>query len=224
VELTNGILDQLAKFERAKIAERSRRGRLRKAREGKLLRNSRAHYGFKHDETGESYVVDETEMRVVRRIFCAVAKGQTLYRVKRSLELDSVPPPTNGKKGGKYWSASYLRRLVKEDVYKPHSYQEVAELVAPEVATRLDHGESYGIFWFNRTRTTRKRDSVAGPDGREYRWRYTVHKNPREQWVAIPVPHSGIPREMVDAARDMLQNQTYTARPVAITPRVKRDL
>src|ERR687893_2556219 len=30
-ELTDGILDQLAKFERAKIAERTRRGKLRKA-------------------------------------------------------------------------------------------------------------------------------------------------------------------------------------------------
>src|SRR5918999_5305323 len=35
-ELTDGILDQLAKFERAKLAERSRRGKLRKAREGHL--------------------------------------------------------------------------------------------------------------------------------------------------------------------------------------------
>ena len=35
-ELTEGILDQLAKFERAKTAERTRRGRLRKAREGKV--------------------------------------------------------------------------------------------------------------------------------------------------------------------------------------------
>ena len=32
-ELTEGILDQLAKFERAKTAERTRRGRLRKVRE-----------------------------------------------------------------------------------------------------------------------------------------------------------------------------------------------
>ncbi len=120
-QLTGGILDQLAKFERAKTAERTRRGRLRKAREGKLLRNSRAHYGFKHDETGESYVVDESEMSVVRRIFRAVAEGQTFHRIKRSLELDGVPPPTNGTKGGKYWSASYLRTLVLEDVYKPRT-------------------------------------------------------------------------------------------------------
>src|SRR5215203_6019041 len=36
-ELTDGILDQLAKFERAKMAERTRRGKLQKARSGKVL-------------------------------------------------------------------------------------------------------------------------------------------------------------------------------------------
>src|SRR5918994_170056 len=36
-ELTDGILDQLAKYERAKTAERTRRGKLRKAREGKMV-------------------------------------------------------------------------------------------------------------------------------------------------------------------------------------------
>src|SRR5215212_1177423 len=36
-ELADGILDQLAKYEKAKIAERSRRGKLRKAREGKIV-------------------------------------------------------------------------------------------------------------------------------------------------------------------------------------------
>src|ERR671913_921463 len=35
-DLTDGILDQLAKYERAKTTERSRRGKLRKAREGKV--------------------------------------------------------------------------------------------------------------------------------------------------------------------------------------------
>ena len=36
-ELTDGILDQLAKFERAKTMERTRRGKQRKAREGKII-------------------------------------------------------------------------------------------------------------------------------------------------------------------------------------------
>jgi site-specific DNA recombinase len=46
-ELTDGILDQLAKFERAKTAERTRRGRLRKAREGKVVATRSPRYGFK---------------------------------------------------------------------------------------------------------------------------------------------------------------------------------
>src|ERR687892_553229 len=48
-ELTDGILDQLAKYERAKTAERSRRGKIRKAREGKILRGPKPPYGFRYN-------------------------------------------------------------------------------------------------------------------------------------------------------------------------------
>ena len=67
-ELMDGVFDQFAKFERAKTAERTRKGKLQKARKGKLVRSSRPHYGFEYDETGERYVVNEEEMAVVRRI------------------------------------------------------------------------------------------------------------------------------------------------------------
>jgi site-specific DNA recombinase len=99
-ELTDGILDQLAKFERAKIAERARRGKLRKAREGKMLRTSRPDYGFKYDETGDAYVVAEEEMRIVRRIFLHVSAGETLNSIRRKLEVEGVSPPMNGHRGG----------------------------------------------------------------------------------------------------------------------------
>src|ERR687885_2282092 len=49
-ELTDGILDQLGKYERAKIAERSRRGKLQKARQGKVLAGPRPNYGFRYNE------------------------------------------------------------------------------------------------------------------------------------------------------------------------------
>src|ERR687894_725953 len=111
-ELTDGILDQLAKFERAKTAERTRRGKLQKARKGKLIRNSRAHYGFEYDETGDHYVVDEEKMAVVRRIFHAVAGGSSLYSVKRSLESEDVPPPGNGHKAsGRFWYTNFLQTV-----------------------------------------------------------------------------------------------------------------
>jgi site-specific DNA recombinase len=188
-ELTDGILDQLAKFERAKTAERSRRGKLRKAREGKLLRSARAHYGIKYNEAGEAYVVDEAEMRVVRRIFRLVSEGKSFYGIKNTLEREVVPPPKINARGGTYWHRPFLRSLVLDDVNRPHTYAEIESLVAPEVAALLDRSETYGVFWFNRTRTTRKKVAVAGPNGagREYKWRYKTHKNPKDQWVAIPV-------------------------------------
>jgi site-specific DNA recombinase len=205
-ELTDGILDQLSKYERAKLMERSRRGRLRKAREGKLIKNGRANYGFKHNEAGDGYEVYETEMLVVHRIFRSVVNGMSLYGIKRALETESVPPPGNSGRGSGYWHASYLRKLVQDDVYTAYSYEEVEPLVAPEVAAKLDKSRRYGIYWFNRTRTTRKKVSTESAEGREYEWRYNVQKNPREEWIAIPVREAGIPRELVEAAREMIKN------------------
>src|SRR5918998_1614633 len=54
-ELTNGILDQLAKYERGKITERSRRGKLRKAREGKIVPTHTADFGFKFNAKRDGY-------------------------------------------------------------------------------------------------------------------------------------------------------------------------
>jgi site-specific DNA recombinase len=69
-ELTDGILGELAKYERAKTAERTRRGKLRKAREGKIVAGRRPNYGFAFNVARDGYQVDETTMPVVRRIFC----------------------------------------------------------------------------------------------------------------------------------------------------------
>ncbi|MDP9475499.1 MAG: recombinase family protein [Actinomycetota bacterium] len=83
-ELTDGILDQLAKFERAKTAERTRRGKLRKAREGKVVGTHAPRYGFKFNATKDAYEVKEAEMQVVRRIFYMIgAEGASLTGLTR---------------------------------------------------------------------------------------------------------------------------------------------
>lgn len=61
-ELTDGILDQLAKFERAKTAERTRRGKLRKAREGKIVADRMATFGFDFNEDRDGYLVNQETM------------------------------------------------------------------------------------------------------------------------------------------------------------------
>ena len=73
--LTDGILDQLAKYERAKVAERTHRGPLQKAREGKVIREPKANYGFKYNDTEDGLLIHQPEMRIVEKIFRMAASG-----------------------------------------------------------------------------------------------------------------------------------------------------
>src|SRR5215208_4627950 len=73
--LMRGIQTQFAEYERAKIAERTRRGKERKAREGKVLRGPKSPYGFRYNATGDGLIVYEPEMVVAERIFRLAAEG-----------------------------------------------------------------------------------------------------------------------------------------------------
>jgi site-specific DNA recombinase len=200
-QLTDGILDQLAKYERAKIVERSRRGKLRKAREGKVVAGHTPNYGFRFNKARDGYEIDEEKMALVRRIFHMVAiEGVNTHGVARTLEREGVPNPG----GGRYWYKHLIKRFILDDVYKPHSFEEISGLVAPEVAARLNSGELYGVWWFNRRRTTTTQLAVAGSEGREYKRRSRVAYKDKKEWIAVPIPNSGIPREWVDAARTVV--------------------
>ena len=213
-ELTDGILDQLAKFERAKTAERTRRGKMRKAREGKVIAGARPNYGFRYNEARDNYVVDEACMPIIQRIFRMIgAEGRTMNAVKRAFEREGVRPPLHGK----YWSPKYIRECIRDDVYRPHSFEEIQQVVTPEVAATLDPSLNYGIWWFNRRRTETKQVSEMGPNGRHYRRRIKVTDKPRSEWIAVPVPDSGIPREWVDATREAIKDNQ---RPSANSDRV----
>jgi site-specific DNA recombinase len=88
-ELADGILDQLAKFERAKITQRTRRGKLRRAREGKVIPTRSPDYGFRYNSARDNYVVHEEEMRVVRRVFRMVGvEARPLNAVKRVFDRE----------------------------------------------------------------------------------------------------------------------------------------
>lgn len=133
-QLTDGILDQLAKFERTKTAERTRRGKLRKAREGKVVGGHPANYGYRINESGDGYEVVEERMQIVRRIFRMIGEeGYTLTAAAKTLNAEGL----RGPKGGA-WNTKAIRSFVLEDVYVPHTHEEVAALVSSGVAARLD--------------------------------------------------------------------------------------
>ena len=125
-ELTDGILDQLAKYERAKITERTRRGKLRRAREGKVVATGTQDYGFKFNAARDNYTVVEEEMRILERIFRMVGvEGYTMRGVKRAFEREGVPTP----RGGRHWNLTFIHRTILDDVYRPHTYEETKALV-----------------------------------------------------------------------------------------------
>ena len=174
-ELTDGILDQLAKFERAKTTERSRRGKLRKARQGKIVAGHRPHYGFEYNAAKDNYIVKGEEMRVIRRIFRIVGvEGSSLRAVRRTLQAEGVPTPG----GARSWTQVFVRSAILDDVYRPHTYEEVKALVTPEVALRLDPNESYGIFWHNTKSSTYSHIAEGGPGAKVYRKRRKIRPKP----------------------------------------------
>jgi len=185
----------VSKGERLKIAERTRRGRRQKTKQGYLVAPSTVPFGFKLNGRRDGYVVDEDQMAVVRRIFQLVADGASLHGVKRILEREGVPSPS----GGQAWSRSTLRVFVKRDAYFPHTCSEVAALVAPGVAERLDPERSYGISWASR-HDWKVLGRERRPDGR-YRDRRKRGEKPREEWLALPTPDAGVPREVAERAR-----------------------
>ncbi len=110
------------------------------------------------------------------------------YLGQCTFEREGIPTPG----GARYWTVTYLRRVIANDVYRPHMGEEVAELLLPEVAARLVPGEKYGVWWFNKER-------VALTHGGKKRRKFT--KKPKSAWIAVPVPDPGVRREWVDAAR-----------------------
>jgi DNA invertase Pin-like site-specific DNA recombinase len=195
-ELTDGILDQLAKYERAKITERSRRGKLRKAREGKILRGPKPPYGFRYNRAGDGLIVYEPEMVVAERVFRMAAEGLGPQAIQTRLHDEGTPSPT----GDPLWPRRTLEQILRSDLYKAHTFEEIAELVSAEVLSHLDEDVEYGVWWFGRKRTTEH--SVSEPDGnggRRYRKATTTRIRPKEERTAVPVP-AHLPRGLVDQA------------------------
>src|SRR5829696_1072250 len=203
--LTDGILDQLAKYERAKVAERTRRGLLQKAREGKVIKGPKANYGFKYNDTKDGLLVHQPEMRIVEKIFKMAASGMGPKAMQTRLYAESIPSPT----GKAMWPHRILKvQIVLNDLYKPHTYNEIAPLLSPEVAAKLDPNKPYGIWWYNRRNVSRNYESeIDGDSAKRYVTRTSVRTRDEQEWIAVPVPTS-LPRKLVDQARLMIRSRT----------------
>jgi site-specific DNA recombinase len=118
-ELLVQMQGMFAEYERAKILERTRRGRRFAARQGQVSALGHAPYGYryvtKHDGGGTArYEVVLEEARVVQALFAWVAlEGLSLADVSRRLAEQGVPSPS----GRPRWDRATVRGLLLQPAY-----------------------------------------------------------------------------------------------------------
>ena len=108
----------IAEYERAKIAERNRRGRLFRARAGEVVYRL-VPYGYRRIPRGPEgpahLEIFEPEAVVVRRIFDDfVPGGYSMRRICRGLYEDGIPSPS----GNKTWSIPCLSGMLRNPTFK----------------------------------------------------------------------------------------------------------
>jgi hypothetical protein len=206
-DLLNSIKDAIAKRELKTTVARSRMGRLQKARSGKVIANNAPDYGFRYNTTRDGYEIDEETMPIVRRIFDMLANGESLNGITQTLNTEGIKPPGISNRSGR-WGTDYVSKcLIPDDVYKPHTYDEIAAMVAPDVAAQLDPDRLYGVWWYNRYRQKTIKTTVDdGNGGKRQKRRHKKRELPRSEWIAVPVPFAGIALAVVTAGREAIKD------------------
>lgn len=178
-KILHGVRGLFAEYERAKITERFRLGKLRKVKDGHVL-VSEAAYGYtyipKQDGRHGYYEINAEEARVVKMIFGWVAdEGVTLRKVLTKLHAMGIKP-RESKRG--VWATSTLSTLLRNKVYIGEAHWGSSYAVVPENPRNKER--------YRKTKKSSRR------------------MRPEEEWHTIPVP-AIIEKEVFDRARARLQ-------------------
>lgn len=117
-----------AEYERAQIAERCRRGRAFRAKQGSVSVISTAPYGYKYRKKTPpepaAYVVDEVKSKIVKRIYFQYTSEQkSIRKIALELDVDGIKPP----RGGQKWHNSTVRDILKNPAYTGMAYHGKSE-------------------------------------------------------------------------------------------------
>ncbi len=98
-----------AEYERAKIMERSRRGKEQSVKNGKVFLSNTEPYGYRYiPGEGRAEIVEEEAVWVAKMFDWLVNEGCTLREITRRLDAAGVVT----KKGNTHWSASTVGRIL----------------------------------------------------------------------------------------------------------------
>jgi len=166
-ELLRQFQGMIAEYERAQIRERTRRGKLHRARGGSQAVMSGAPYGYqyvKKTEHSEGYwEIDESEAEIVREVFRRyTAQHESIAEIARSLSCQGTLTRT----GKAVWDRSTVWGMLRNPAYH-------GQAAFGRTKTAERNGKP--------TRTTRAR-------GERHGRRPARHDQPPEQWTLIAVP------------------------------------
>jgi len=180
----------VAEYERAKILERTRRGKIYSARRGSTNVLTKAPYGYryiaKHEGNGDSRLeVVFEEARVVQRIFEWVGQERVSLR-EVCARLGDMGVKT--RTGGTRWDASTVWGILQNTAY-------------------------IGKAAYGKTRKTETRQRIRPMRGvPEHSKRLRTREDlPEEEWIFIPVPPL-VKVEMFDAVKEQLDENRARAR------------
>ena len=122
-KFTVTVLGAVAELERAKIIERTTRGRLHRLRMGELSSNGHRIYGYdyvrKTPTAPAALVINEEQAPVVRSIFEMFASGRFgLVTISRSLEERRVPT----RMGRPLWHRDQIKAMLRNETYAGTRY------------------------------------------------------------------------------------------------------
>lgn len=166
-ELLRQFQGMIAEYERAQIRERTRRGKLHRARSGSQAVMARAPYGYRYvrkSEYADAYFeVDEAEAAIVGEIFRGYTQdGHSTAELARRLTKRGVAT----RNGRARWSASTIWGMLRNPAYRGEA-----------AFGKTKSSERYG----KATRVTRAR-------GGRHSTRPSRERQPAAEWALIPVP------------------------------------
>jgi site-specific DNA recombinase len=190
-ELLVQVQGMIAEYERAKIAERCRRGKLHRARQGCVNPLGGAPYGYlytrKSDQASASYQVLLAEARVVRQVFdWLVLEQRSIGEIVRRLNHQQVPT----KRGAARWDRSTVWALLRNPAYIGKAAFGKTEAVESRVRLRTIRGRA----------PTARRAKGAHKD------------KPAQDWITIPVPAIVSEDLFAAAAEQLKRNQRLSER------------
>jgi site-specific DNA recombinase len=128
-KLLTQVQGVIAEYERAKIGERYRRGKLFRSRAGEVI-SRKAPYGYRRVPRGPDgpahLEIYEPEAAIARQIFAERAAGTTIRQICRQLNADAVPTPTGSRA---VWGTSTVNRLLRNEAYIGRVYYNRTEAV-----------------------------------------------------------------------------------------------